>query len=199
MHEEESSNYKYSVNGSNFQISVNERGQFNVQMSESNEMQIKIDTHNFPNISISDNSNNMRIGMDFQNSNFQNITLNNQNNELSDFSVDSSEEDSFSSGYGSFEEGDILSETEENSVPGLKKSDIYKIPTSLFKGKKTTELPMKKKGEKYTKCSICLLDYIKNDILRNLKCSHNFHKNCIDVWLEKSGSCPVCRYVLPRT
>ena len=43
------------------------------------------------------------------------------------------------------------------------------------------------------KCSICH-DYIKkNDIIRTLGCSHFFHYQCVDTWLENKQQCPLCR------
>ncbi|PWA59897.1 zinc finger, RING/FYVE/PHD-type [Artemisia annua] len=43
-------------------------------------------------------------------------------------------------------------------------------------------------------CSICLADYKAEDVIRLLpKCSHLFHRECIDTWLKVHTSCPVCR------
>ncbi|XP_018414817.1 PREDICTED: E3 ubiquitin-protein ligase Praja-2 isoform X2 [Nanorana parkeri] len=46
-------------------------------------------------------------------------------------------------------------------------------------------------------CAICCSEYIKDDILTELPCHHLFHKPCVTLWLQKSGTCPVCRHVLP--
>lgn len=45
-------------------------------------------------------------------------------------------------------------------------------------------------------CAICCSEYIKDEILTELPCHHIFHKPCVTVWLQKSGTCPVCRHVL---
>lgn len=43
-------------------------------------------------------------------------------------------------------------------------------------------------------CTICLSEYQGKDILRILPiCGHNFHINCIDLWLRQNSTCPVCR------
>ena len=44
-------------------------------------------------------------------------------------------------------------------------------------------------------CSICLVD---NPKYRNLTCccGHQFHKKCINRWLKKNDSCPICREVI---
>uniref|UniRef100_A0ACB8ERH4 E3 ubiquitin-protein ligase Praja-2 n=1 Tax=Sphaerodactylus townsendi TaxID=933632 RepID=A0ACB8ERH4_9SAUR len=45
-------------------------------------------------------------------------------------------------------------------------------------------------------CAICCSEYIKEEIVTELPCHHFFHKPCITLWLQKSGTCPVCRHVL---
>ncbi len=40
-------------------------------------------------------------------------------------------------------------------------------------------------------CSICLENITKN--LKKLECNHQFHLNCIDQWVKKSNTCPLCR------
>lgn len=47
-------------------------------------------------------------------------------------------------------------------------------------------------GEK--ECSICLNEFEPGDICRRLpKCSHAFHRSCIDLWLLRRADCPLCK------
>ncbi|XP_065094850.1 uncharacterized protein LOC135715551 [Ochlerotatus camptorhynchus] len=41
-------------------------------------------------------------------------------------------------------------------------------------------------------CSICL-DFVFEASCRELTCKHKFHADCIDLWLQQSSTCPVCR------
>ena len=41
------------------------------------------------------------------------------------------------------------------------------------------------------KCSICLAK-MQSRVIR-LACSHTFHSHCIDAWLDRHSSCPMCR------
>uniref|UniRef100_A0A0A9AMJ6 RING-type domain-containing protein n=1 Tax=Arundo donax TaxID=35708 RepID=A0A0A9AMJ6_ARUDO len=46
-------------------------------------------------------------------------------------------------------------------------------------------------------CSICLGEYKEKEILRIIPtCHHNFHLTCLDVWLQKQTTCPICRISL---
>jgi len=46
-------------------------------------------------------------------------------------------------------------------------------------------------------CAICLCEFSEQDKLRLLpSCSHAFHIDCIDTWLQSNSSCPICRAVL---
>jgi hypothetical protein len=46
-------------------------------------------------------------------------------------------------------------------------------------------------------CSICLLELIKD--IKKLKCEHNFHKKCIDEWINTNNVCPLCRSIIPNS
>jgi hypothetical protein len=41
-------------------------------------------------------------------------------------------------------------------------------------------------------CSICLADFEDKDAVRRLPCGHDFHQNCIDLWLLRNKRCPLC-------
>ncbi|KAG2325223.1 hypothetical protein Bca4012_039712 [Brassica carinata] len=46
-------------------------------------------------------------------------------------------------------------------------------------------------------CAVCLCEFTEKDKLRLLPmCSHAFHLNCIDTWLQSNSTCPLCRATL---
>lgn len=57
-------------------------------------------------------------------------------------------------------------------------------------------LPMVKVAEVMS-CSVCLDDFEKGSVAKEMPCKHKFHKDCILPWLELHSSCPVCRFQLP--
>jgi hypothetical protein len=66
----------------------------------------------------------------------------------------------------------------------------YEIDEKINKSEKI------KKNDKILteQCFICMDDYKQNQFKRVLpKCNHYFHKKCIDKWLKKKASCPICR------
>lgn len=42
-------------------------------------------------------------------------------------------------------------------------------------------------------CTICLEEFNNDEEIVKLKCNHLFHLKCIDDWIEKNQSCPLCR------
>ena len=41
-------------------------------------------------------------------------------------------------------------------------------------------------------CAICMDDMEVGEVQRELRCGHGYHQQCIDPWLMKKGSCPLC-------
>lgn len=46
-------------------------------------------------------------------------------------------------------------------------------------------------------CSVCKEDFVLNEKVTKLPCSHLFHKDCIVPWLKQHCTCPLCRKSLP--
>ncbi|KAJ4955380.1 hypothetical protein NE237_012163 [Protea cynaroides] len=73
---------------------------------------------------------------------------------------------------------------------GLEPVVVAEIPTMKFNREAF-------RSDEGALCSICLSEYEEKEVLRIMpKCSHNFHLSCIDVWLQKQSTCPVCRVPL---
>ncbi|GJJ12956.1 hypothetical protein Clacol_007203 [Clathrus columnatus] len=66
---------------------------------------------------------------------------------------------------------------------------LAKMPTGFYKDF------IEPDGE--TRCPICLDDYKELDpVLRISDCSHWFHKECLEQWLQKARTCPLCKTVV---
>ncbi|KAF9682150.1 hypothetical protein SADUNF_Sadunf05G0078800 [Salix dunnii] len=75
------------------------------------------------------------------------------------------------------------------SSKGLPGDSLEKIP----KIKITSNNNVDASGEKVS-CSVCLQDFQLGETVRSLPhCHHMFHLPCIDKWLLRHASCPLCR------
>ncbi|XWS76273.1 hypothetical protein CRYUN_Cryun01aG0161200 [Craigia yunnanensis] len=75
---------------------------------------------------------------------------------------------------------------------GLDESVIREIPTFQFKREGD-------KGSIYG-CVVCMNELQEHDMLRVLpNCSHVFHLDCIDIWLQSNANCPLCRTSISGT
>jgi len=45
-------------------------------------------------------------------------------------------------------------------------------------------------------CAVCLSEFESGQLLRALPCQHYFHQDCIDLWMAKRNTCPICRLKL---
>ncbi|XP_042493791.1 NEP1-interacting protein 1-like [Macadamia integrifolia] len=90
-------------------------------------------------------------------------------------------------GETSFE--DITSIFETGGTKGLSGDSVQKIPKI-----KITSLNNEDASGERVSCSVCLQDFQLGETVRSLPhCHHMFHLPCIDEWLIRHGSCPLCR------
>ncbi|KAK9071456.1 hypothetical protein SSX86_010025 [Deinandra increscens subsp. villosa] len=72
---------------------------------------------------------------------------------------------------------------------GLPEYSVEKIPKIAV----TSDNNLDDSGERVS-CSVCLQDFQLGETVRSLpQCHHMFHLPCIDKWLVRHGSCPLCR------
>ncbi|KAK6918433.1 Zinc finger, RING-type [Dillenia turbinata] len=84
-------------------------------------------------------------------------------------------------------------EQPEHQISGLEPVMVAAIPTLKFDREAFSSM-------EGAQCSICLGEYQEKEVLRIMpKCNHNFHLSCIDVWLRKQSTCPVCRLPLQNS
>lgn len=44
-----------------------------------------------------------------------------------------------------------------------------------------------------TKCMVCMEPFTEGVLLRTLPCLHRYHKSCVDEWLRRKSTCPICK------
>ncbi|KAL8549911.1 hypothetical protein ACS0TY_008663 [Phlomoides rotata] len=86
-----------------------------------------------------------------------------------------------------FEEVPNLFDT--GGAKGLLTDMVEKIPKFTITGNENVDTL----GDGVS-CSVCLQDFQRGETVRRLPhCHHMFHLPCIDTWLVRHGSCPLCR------
>ena len=48
-------------------------------------------------------------------------------------------------------------------------------------------------GEGVDMCAVCRDDFQVGEKVISLNCTHMFHRDCLEPWLEKERTCPCCR------
>ncbi|MCE3216825.1 hypothetical protein HAX54_008306 [Datura stramonium] len=76
---------------------------------------------------------------------------------------------------------------------GLDELVIREIPTFQYSRNRVGE-------RSFRRCVVCLNEFKEDEMLRLLpKCSHAFHLDCIDIWLQNNANCPLCRTSISGT
>ncbi|KAJ0963645.1 hypothetical protein J5N97_028767 [Dioscorea zingiberensis] len=76
----------------------------------------------------------------------------------------------------------LLALDDNNEQAGASQSQINSLPQSVVQSDNFQE-----------SCAVCLENPSIGDIIRHLPCLHKFHKDCIDTWLKRKKSCPICK------
>jgi len=77
------------------------------------------------------------------------------------------------------------------AAKGMPAAGIEALPSVTFT--KRAALDDAATGDR-TGCSVCLQDFEAGETARSLPgCGHTFHLPCIDAWLLRHASCPLCR------
>jgi len=81
-------------------------------------------------------------------------------------------------------------------IQGALKPIIYQHPRSQICHETVSQANDSKEKEltSNTFCPICLNDYEDGEEIARIKnCSHDFHRQCIKIWLQRNDTCPCCR------
>ncbi|CAM0905807.1 unnamed protein product [Alopecurus aequalis] len=78
---------------------------------------------------------------------------------------------------------------ETGNTGGMSRDLINKIPETRFSSETNSD-----EDTDRSCCSVCLQDFGSRQFVRILpQCEHIFHVGCIDSWLQRNASCPLCR------
>lgn len=69
---------------------------------------------------------------------------------------------------------------------GISQENLDKLPSFKFENKNSL-------GDDECLCSICYGEYTEGETIRTLPCIHNFHLDCVDEWLKRKATCPLCK------
>eukprot|EP01117_Protostelium_nocturnum_P018695 TRINITY_DN7873_c0_g1_i1.p1 TRINITY_DN7873_c0_g1~~TRINITY_DN7873_c0_g1_i1.p1 ORF type:complete len:411 (+),score=104.44 TRINITY_DN7873_c0_g1_i1:151-1383(+) len=77
-----------------------------------------------------------------------------------------------------------------NAVSAATKSQIRSLKTQKYDPTKSNI-----KAEDAV-CAVCIENYEEGDTLRYLPCMHHFHSACVDTWLMRNKTCPLCKQLI---
>lgn len=85
----------------------------------------------------------------------------------------------------------VILPSTSNSCPPAAQHIIENLPTISI-----SKCDFEEDCHNNKECSICFLEHEVNDSVTRLPCGHFFHGECINEWLHKRCTCPICRWEL---
>ena len=71
---------------------------------------------------------------------------------------------------------------------GMSRRRIEQFPTSPYVARTNSDGEIEEDC-----CQVCLERFNTGDEVRTLGCLHRYHPRCVDEWLGRSASCPICK------
>ena len=156
----------------------------NIDNELNNNINDDIDLYN--NNNINDLYNSFELFIDLSQNNNNSYDNNNNNQNINNIDNNEMIDNLYNSSIFS-ERRNISNSANDNRVDGpIKKKLLEKLPESKIDD-------IDKLIDENKRCTICLEDFIKNDIVIYLPCFHIFHKLCIIEWINKHANCPLCK------
>eukprot|EP00602_Paraphysomonas_sp_CaronLab_P002907 CAMPEP_0185029880 /NCGR_PEP_ID=MMETSP1103-20130426/16495_1 /TAXON_ID=36769 /ORGANISM="Paraphysomonas bandaiensis, Strain Caron Lab Isolate" /LENGTH=239 /DNA_ID=CAMNT_0027564795 /DNA_START=366 /DNA_END=1085 /DNA_ORIENTATION=+ len=85
---------------------------------------------------------------------------------------------------------------EEEDINSSRRHAIEALPTHRFSGERVSNDDVSADCDEVDhrrQCIVCRENYATNEEIKTLSCFHMFHTNCIDRWLLRTPSCPICK------
>lgn len=76
---------------------------------------------------------------------------------------------------------------------GLTDSSLRLLSRDVYRREKASGFALQDHA-----CPVCMTEYEEGETTLRLPCKHFFHSTCVETWLSRSASCPVCRELVPE-
>jgi hypothetical protein len=84
----------------------------------------------------------------------------------------------------------LTTDTDTDTDTDTEKKKIL-LASGTKESKRGVAIKQRSDDDKVT-CRICMEEYVHNVEIKTMKCFHMFHAECIDQWLGRKTSCPLC-------